>query len=100
MILFVIVLTHQIKNIKITVSYKVNTPSDTTSAQPTWTNKISTYLQLVHGRVHLVVHVLCHGGLNTGGVVVKQRVHRLLLLLLLRQQQRQLQQVPRHLKHE
>jgi hypothetical protein len=33
-------------------------------------------------------------------VVVKQRVHRLLLLLLLRQQQRQLQQVPRHLKHE
>ena len=95
MILFAIVLTHQIKNIKITVSYKVNTTSTTNME-----HKDFTYLQLVHGRVHLVVHVLCHGGLNTGGVVVKQRVHRLLLLLLLRQQQRQLQQVPRHLKHE
>ena len=99
MILFDIVLTHQIKSIKITISYIINTPSDTTSAT-NMDQQDFTYLQLVHGRVHLVVHVLCHGGLNTGGVVVKQRVHRLLLLLLLRQQQRQLQQVPRHLKHE
>jgi hypothetical protein len=69
MILFVIVLTYQIKNIKITVSYKVNTPSNTTS-----TTHLCKHLQ------HLCFHVGQSGG-GGGSVVVVFLLHHYVVFL-------------------